>query len=163
MLIIISFLPQIKQISTVNPSLFPSILTSSLSRCTDLRGVCVLGFLPFLSLSALHFCVFFSIGVSKMPMFQPCRKDLVAGYEGGGDGQILDLDTAVKDGVLGGVEGGVLGGGVGEKVDLGKMIEELDQISWNFLWGDTFELKKVHWVSWEVICKPKDIGGLGIH
>lgn len=126
MLIIISFLPQIKQISTVNPSLFPSILTSSLSRCTDLRGVCVLGFLPFLSLSALHFCVFFSIGVSKMPMFQPCRKDLVAGYEGGGDGQILDLDTAVKDGVLGGVEGGVLGGGVGEKVDLGKMIEELE-------------------------------------
>lgn len=41
--------------------------------------------------------------------------------------------------------------------------EKLDQISWNFLWGDTFELKKVHWVSWEVICKPKDIGGLGIH
>ncbi|KHN36312.1 U-box domain-containing protein 30 [Glycine soja] len=61
-----------------------------------------------------------------MPMFQPCRKDMVTGYEGGGDGQILDLDTAVKDGVLGGVEGGVVGGGVGEKVDLGKMIEELE-------------------------------------
>ncbi|TKY70674.1 U-box domain-containing protein 30 [Spatholobus suberectus] len=61
-----------------------------------------------------------------MPMFQPCRKDMVAGYEGGGDGQILDLDTAVKDGVLGGVEGGVVGSGVSEKVDLGRMIEELE-------------------------------------
>ena len=29
----------------------------------------------------------------------------VVGYEGGGDGHVLDLDTAVKDGVLGGVVG----------------------------------------------------------
>ncbi|MED6157174.1 U-box domain-containing protein 30 [Stylosanthes scabra] len=52
---------------------------------------------------------------------------MVAGYEGGGDGQILDLDTAVKDGVLGGGGGGgVVGGVTCEKLDLGKMIEELD-------------------------------------
>lgn len=61
-----------------------------------------------------------------MPMFQPSKRDMVAGFEGGGDGQILDLDTAVKDGVLGGVDGGVVGTGVGEKLDLKKMIEELD-------------------------------------
>lgn len=56
-----------------------------------------------------------------MPMFQPlCKRD-------GVDGQILDLDTAVKDGVLGGVDSGVVGTtGVAEKLDLGRMIEELD-------------------------------------
>ncbi|KAK7252759.1 hypothetical protein RIF29_36947 [Crotalaria pallida] len=62
-----------------------------------------------------------------MPMYQPSKRDMVvAGFEGGGDGQILDLDTAVKDGVLGGVDGGVVGAGVCEKLDLRKMIEELD-------------------------------------
>ncbi|XP_075656323.1 U-box domain-containing protein 30-like [Castanea sativa] len=60
-----------------------------------------------------------------MPMFQPSRRDGVVGYEGGRDGHVLDLDTAVKDGVLGGVGGGVVGAGV-EKLDLKKMIEELD-------------------------------------
>ncbi|KAJ9170541.1 hypothetical protein P3X46_018642 [Hevea brasiliensis] len=57
-----------------------------------------------------------------MPMFQPSKRDGIAGF----DGQVLDLDTAVKDGVLGGVGGGVIGAGVGEKLDLKKMIEELD-------------------------------------
>ncbi|KAF3439079.1 hypothetical protein FNV43_RR17354 [Rhamnella rubrinervis] len=61
-----------------------------------------------------------------MPMFQPCRRDGAVGLDGGGDGHVLDLDTAVKDGVLGGVGGGVVGAGVGEKLDLKKMIEELD-------------------------------------
>lgn len=63
-----------------------------------------------------------------MPMYQPSKRDMVVGYEGGGDGQILDLDTAVKDGVLGGVDcGGIVGTGVvGEKLDLRKMIQELE-------------------------------------
>ena len=45
----------------------------------------------------------------------------------GGGGQVMDLETAVKDGILG---GGLVvnGGGAGEKLDLGKMIEELDSI-----------------------------------
>lgn len=58
----------------------------------------------------------FKSGVSKMPMFEPSKRD----------GYVLDLDTAVKDGVL---DGGVVGVGVGvvcEKLDLKKMIEELD-------------------------------------
>ncbi|ESR39334.1 U-box domain-containing protein 30 [Citrus sinensis] len=62
-----------------------------------------------------------------MPMFQPSKRDVVVGFEGSGDGQILDLDTAVKDGVLGGTVGaGVTGAGVGERLDLKKMIAELD-------------------------------------
>lgn len=65
--------------------------------------------------------------MSKMPMFQPSKRDVVVGFEGSGDGQILDLDTAVKDGVLGGSVGaGVTGAGVGERLDLKKMIAELD-------------------------------------
>lgn len=53
----------------------------------------------------------------KMPMYQPST-----------GGQVLDLETAVKDGILGGGGGG---GGVicsVEKVDLKKMIEQLDSI-----------------------------------
>ncbi|KAL8127956.1 U-box domain-containing protein 30-like [Apium graveolens] len=47
--------------------------------------------------------------------------------DGGGGGQVMDLETAVKDGILGG--GLVVGGcGGGEKLDLGKMIVELDSI-----------------------------------
>ncbi|XP_073281169.1 U-box domain-containing protein 30-like [Primulina huaijiensis] len=60
-----------------------------------------------------------------MPMFLPLKKDGLVGIEDGVDGRVLDLDTAVKDGVLGGVEQGGYGGGVGEKLDLKKMIEEL--------------------------------------
>ncbi|KAG1341818.1 U-box domain-containing protein 30 [Cocos nucifera] len=46
-----------------------------------------------------------------------------------GGGQILDLETAVKDGILGGGGGGGgLGGAAGEKVDLKKMIEELEPV-----------------------------------
>lgn len=61
-----------------------------------------------------------------MPMFQPSKRDCIIGIEGGGDGRILDFDTAVKDGVLGGVGVGGFGGGVGEKLDLKMMIEELN-------------------------------------
>ncbi|KAJ4967584.1 hypothetical protein NE237_019433 [Protea cynaroides] len=61
-----------------------------------------------------------------MPMFQlpAWRRDGDMRFEMGGDVHVLDLDTAVKDGILGS-GGGVCGGG-GEKFDLKKMIEELD-------------------------------------
>ncbi|CAA2982622.1 U-box domain-containing 30-like [Olea europaea subsp. europaea] len=60
-----------------------------------------------------------------MPMFQPSKRDGI-GFGSGGDGHVLDLETAVKDGVLGGGGVGGFGGGVGEKLDLKKMIEELN-------------------------------------
>ncbi|KAI3455854.1 hypothetical protein Pfo_012517 [Paulownia fortunei] len=61
-----------------------------------------------------------------MPMFQPSKKDGILGFEGGGDGRILDIDIEVKHGVFGGVAAGGYGGGTGEKLDLKKMIEELN-------------------------------------
>ncbi|KAE9458793.1 hypothetical protein C3L33_09298, partial [Rhododendron williamsianum] len=62
-----------------------------------------------------------------MPMYQPSsrRRDGEWKKEVGGGGQVLDLETAVKDGILGG------GGGVvakGEKLDLKTMVERLDSI-----------------------------------
>ncbi|KAK1422068.1 hypothetical protein QVD17_24935 [Tagetes erecta] len=45
------------------------------------------------------------------------------------NGQVLDLDTAVKDGVLGLGSGGLgFGGGFTDKVDLKKMIKELNSV-----------------------------------
>lgn len=32
----------------------------------------------------------------------------------------------------------------------------------DFLWGSSKEKRKIHWVSWKDICKPKARGGLGI-
>ncbi|RZC66284.1 hypothetical protein C5167_009971 [Papaver somniferum] len=59
-----------------------------------------------------------------MPMFQPM-------FDVSGGGHVLDLETAVKDGVLGGGGGGgiicgVAAVAVAEKLDLKKMINELD-------------------------------------
>ncbi|KAK9166015.1 hypothetical protein Scep_001206 [Stephania cephalantha] len=69
-----------------------------------------------------------------MPMFEAPsrRREGDVRFEVGGGGHVLDLDTAVKDGILGGTGGGGGGGGicvvVGEKLDLQKMIEELDLV-----------------------------------
>ncbi|KAL5558693.1 hypothetical protein UlMin_034904 [Ulmus minor] len=66
-----------------------------------------------------------------MPIYQPpiVKRSGNVELDVGGGGQILDLETAVKDGILGGAGGGFIsGGGVTEKLDLGKMIEELDSI-----------------------------------
>ncbi|KAL4582123.1 hypothetical protein LXL04_006664 [Taraxacum kok-saghyz] len=56
----------------------------------------------------------------EMPVFSTRRC--------GAGGQVLDLETAVRDGVLGGGGGGGVGfgGGFSEKLDLRKMIRELD-------------------------------------
>ena len=32
----------------------------------------------------------------------------------------------------------------------------------NFLWGGCQELNKIAWEKWDVICLPKEVGGLGI-
>jgi hypothetical protein len=49
--------------------------------------------------------------------------------DGSAGGQVLDLETAIKDGILGGVTGGgLVCAGVAEKLDLKKMVEELESI-----------------------------------
>ncbi|CAN1171502.1 Putative ribonuclease H protein At1g65750, partial [Linum perenne] len=40
--------------------------------------------------------------------------------------------------------------------------EEIDRRIRNFVWGTSPEERKVHLVSWEQICMPKDKGGLGL-
>nr|KYP70239.1 Putative ribonuclease H protein At1g65750 family [Cajanus cajan] len=40
--------------------------------------------------------------------------------------------------------------------------DDIDKKNRQFLWGDTSHNKKVHTVSWSVICQPKNQGGLGI-
>ena len=40
--------------------------------------------------------------------------------------------------------------------------KELIKIQRNFLWGWGSEDRKIAWVRWENICKPKEVGGLGI-
>ena len=40
--------------------------------------------------------------------------------------------------------------------------EQLDRLNRNFLWGDTSSSKKVHLTNWDMVCRPKCSGGLGI-
>ncbi|GMP27069.1 hypothetical protein CsSME_00003231 [Camellia sinensis var. sinensis] len=43
-----------------------------------------------------------------------------------------------------------------------KVCNEIDSMNRNFLWGDTLEKKKIHLVNWNIVCKMKKTGGLGI-
>ena len=45
---------------------------------------------------------------------------------------------------------------------LGRVLDGLDKINRNFLWGSTDTTKKIHWVGWEKVIKPKEEGGLGL-
>ena len=44
----------------------------------------------------------------------------------------------------------------------GKILQRLDKVNRDFLWGSTEEKKKLHLVSWKKITKPKRFGGLGL-
>ena len=44
----------------------------------------------------------------------------------------------------------------------GRVLDELDRVNRNFLWGSTDSVKKIHWVGWEKVTKPKEEGGLGL-
>ena len=43
-----------------------------------------------------------------------------------------------------------------------EVCKKLDKIYRDFLWGDTFDKKKMHLVNWDTMCLPKNLGGLGI-
>ncbi|XP_021995456.1 uncharacterized protein LOC110892608 [Helianthus annuus] len=43
-----------------------------------------------------------------------------------------------------------------------KILEKLERLMKNFLWSGSNDVKKVHWVVWEVVTTPKKRWGLGI-
>ena len=43
-----------------------------------------------------------------------------------------------------------------------KLLDNLDRVNRNFLWGSMDDAKKVHWVGWHKVTKSKKEGGLGI-
>ena len=43
-----------------------------------------------------------------------------------------------------------------------KVLEGIDRVNRNFLWGSTKNSKKMHWVGWKKVTRPKEDGGLGL-
>lgn len=41
------------------------------------------------------------------------------------------------------------------------VLDSIEKMYRDFLWGDTAEHRRLHLVSWEKICKRKEEGGLG--
>lgn len=39
--------------------------------------------------------------------------------------------------------------------------DELNKLMAGFWWNNSNEDRKIHWISWEKLCKPKDEGGMG--
>ena len=43
-----------------------------------------------------------------------------------------------------------------------KVLDSIDRVDKNFLWGSSKSSKKMHWIGWEKVTKPKGEGGLGL-
>ena len=43
-----------------------------------------------------------------------------------------------------------------------RLLNNIDRVNRNFLWGSSENTKKTHWVGWHKVIKPKTEGGLGI-
>nr|XP_023900980.1 uncharacterized protein LOC112012837 [Quercus suber] len=43
-----------------------------------------------------------------------------------------------------------------------KLLDNIDRVNCNFLWGSSEASKRTHWVGWDKVTKPKEKGGLGI-
>lgn len=41
-----------------------------------------------------------------------------------------------------------------------KILDGIDRLNRNFLWGSTDTARKLHWVGWEKVAKLKKVGGL---
>ena len=44
----------------------------------------------------------------------------------------------------------------------GRILDGLDRVNRNFLWGSKEAAKKIHWVGWDKVIKSKEEGGLGL-
>jgi ribonuclease HI len=44
-----------------------------------------------------------------------------------------------------------------------RICSSLDKLNRDFLWGSNDERKKMHMVSWDKMCRPRDLGGLGLY
>jgi len=44
-----------------------------------------------------------------------------------------------------------------------KVLEGIDRVNRNFLWGSDESKGKMHWVGWQKVTRPKEEGGLGLH
>lgn len=44
----------------------------------------------------------------------------------------------------------------------GRVLDRLDRVNRNFLWGSIDTAKKIHWIGWEKVIRPKEEGGLGL-
>ena len=43
-----------------------------------------------------------------------------------------------------------------------KILEGLDRVNRNFLWGSLETARKIHWVGWHKVTRTKEEGGLGL-
>ena len=44
-----------------------------------------------------------------------------------------------------------------------RVCSNLEKLNRDFLWGSTYDRKKMHMVSWDKVCRPRDLGGLGLY
>ena len=42
------------------------------------------------------------------------------------------------------------------------LCNEIEALIHNFFWGQRGDNKKIHWVKWSDLCKPKTQGGMGV-
>ena len=44
----------------------------------------------------------------------------------------------------------------------GEILDGIDKVNRNFLWGTSDSARKMHWVEWQKVTKTKEDGGLGL-